>query len=186
MTRSLVALLFVLLTPSLASARKQQDYTYRYEQVWSASVRMVRVDLRLGVDDQDETIGYLLFQYRDTLGRPHPGSIELVRTQDERGANIVRAVVQIPAMPSYIEQMIVDRLARKLREEFGDPPVVRAPPREGPREGDETETEPAPRDASRSSEEEAREEPSNEPVITRRPPERVVTPRRPGGLRRRE
>jgi hypothetical protein len=183
MTRSLVALLFLVLTPSIASARKQQDYTYRYEQVWSAAVRMVRVDLRLGVDDQDETIGYLLFQYRDTLGRPHPGSIELVRTQDERGAAIVRAVVQIPAMPSYIEQMIVDRLARKLREEFGDPPVVRPPPS---REGDDTGAEPAPReDASRTSDE-PREEAPNEPVITRRPPERIVGPRRPGGFRRRD
>jgi hypothetical protein len=185
MTRLVVAIALALsaLAPSVASARRSSDYTYRYEQVWSAAVRMVRVDLRLGVDDQDETIGYLLFQYRDTLGRPHPGSIELVRTRDERGTVIVRAVVQIPAMPSYIEQMIVDRLARKLREEFGDPPESRRPPRE--EEEREPEAEPARDDASRPSEEPREEAPAGE-RITRRPPERIVSPRRPGGFRRRD
>lgn len=114
--------------PAVAEARKSQDFLYRWEQVWSASVRMVRVDLRFPITDQDESIGYLLFEYEDR-GRSHPGSIELVRLTGGR-RDKVKVVVQIPAMPSYIEQMMLDRLARKLRDEFGEPPPPPPPPRE--------------------------------------------------------
>lgn len=129
MGRSLLAciVLAVLAVPGTASARKQQDFRYRFEDVWSASVRMVRVDLRFPVRDQDESIGYLLFEYQDR-GRTHPGSIELVRVSQD-GRDEIKVVVQIPAMPSYIEQMMLDRLSRKLLDELGEPPP---PPRRRP------------------------------------------------------
>lgn len=128
--------------PAPAAARKQQDFAYRFEDVWSASVRMVRVDLRFPVRDQDPSIGYLLFEYQDR-GRAHPGSIELVRFA-ERGQDKVKVVVQIPAMPTYIEQMMLDRLARKLLEELGEPPPPPrrpepAPPAEDPPADDDGE-----------------------------------------------
>ncbi|MEM9189670.1 MAG: hypothetical protein AAGF12_10875 [Myxococcota bacterium] len=153
----------ILTVAGPAHARKSSDFTYRYEQVWSAAVRMVRVDLRFRVEDQDPEIGYVLFQYRDTSGRTHPGSIELVATEVE-GAELVRAVVQIPAMPSYIEQMLLDRLGQKLRSEFGEPPP-RRPRREPspPSEDDE------------NNDEEAEEEPEED---TRRRPRRIVRGRR--------
>ncbi len=131
------------LVPSAASASRDADFAYRYSQVWSAAVRMIRVDLRLPVGEQDQAIGYVLFEWKDSAGRSHPGSFELVRTEDDRG-ELVRAVVQIPAMPSYVEQMLLDRLARKLRAEFGAPPERRRPP-EPPR-GDEPSEEPGDED----------------------------------------
>lgn len=112
--------------PRTAEARKDHDYAYRFEQVWSAAVRMVRVDLGYPITDKDEDIGFLLFEYRDH-GRGYPGSIELVRVRDGR-RDKVKVIVQIPAMPSYIEQMLLDRLGRKLRDEVGEPP----PPPERP------------------------------------------------------
>ena len=112
--------------PHTAEARKDHEYAYRFEQVWSAAVRMVRVDLRYPITDKDEDIGYLLFEYRDH-GRGYPGSIEMVRVRGSR-QDKVKVIVQIPSMPSYIEQMLIDRLGRKLREEFGEPP----PPPERP------------------------------------------------------
>lgn len=134
MRRSATGLLFLSLgvvllgIPSGAEARSDRDFDYRWEQVWSAAVRMVRVDLRFPIVDQDESIGYLLFEYRDH-GRAYPGSIELVRVEGRRREHI-KVVVRIPAMPSYIEQMMLDRLARKLRDELGEPPPPPPPPRE--------------------------------------------------------
>lgn len=122
--------------PRTAEARKDQQYDYRFEQVWSAVVRMVRVDLRFPITDKDEDIGYLLFEYRDR-GRGYPGSVELVRVRGARRPQ-VKVIVQIPSMPSYIEQMLIDRLGRKLREEFGEPPPPPErpdPPAEEPDEG---------------------------------------------------
>ncbi|RLB49892.1 MAG: hypothetical protein DRJ42_20060 [Deltaproteobacteria bacterium] len=115
-------LLFLAMSvlPNSAQARKETDHRYHYEQVWSAAVRLVRVDLRYPIEDQDASIGYVLFQYQ-SRGQSYPGSIELVRTQVE-GVEYVRTVVQIPAMPTYVEQIILDRLDRKLRAEFGAPP----------------------------------------------------------------
>jgi len=121
--------LFAVSVPSVAQARKTADVAYQYEQVWSAAVRMVRVDLALPINDRDESIGYILFEYREQ-NRAYPGSVELVRVAVE-GRPGVRIVLQIPAMPSYIEQMLIDRLRRKLLDEFGEPPP---PPRREPRE----------------------------------------------------
>ena len=117
----------------IARARVQADVTYSFEQLWQASVRLVRVDLRCSITERDETIGFLMFEYRERAGAAaHAASIELVRTTDAAGTPRVRVVVQVQSMPSYIERMILSRLERKLRDDFGEPPRVRAPRREEP------------------------------------------------------
>jgi hypothetical protein len=116
--------------PRVAHAKKQADHRYRFEQVWSAAIRMVRVDLRFPVQDQDPATGFMLFDWVEH-NRQYPGSIELVRT-DVDGVPHVRVVVQVPSMPSYVEQMLLDRLARKLTDEFGEPPPSPPPARPEP------------------------------------------------------
>ena len=46
----------------------------------------------------------------------------------------VRVLVQIPQMPGYHEQVLVDSLARKLRADYGDPPK-RSPGGDGSGDG---------------------------------------------------
>lgn len=127
--RHLVSVLLfalVLAVPAVASARVTNEYVYEWPQVWQATVRLVRVDLGFPVSDRDEDTGYLLFDYRDG-SRTYPGSVELVRVTAQDGSERVRVAVQVPSMPSYVERMIVDRLTRKLREDFGEPPRPRRP-----------------------------------------------------------
>jgi hypothetical protein len=129
----------VLAPPAPASARVSEEYTYTFDQMWRASVRMVAVDFRFPVTDRDEEIGYLLFEYRDQ-GRSYSGSIEMVRTEGTAGTPQVRVVIQVGALPSYVERMMLDRLTRKLMDEYGAPPSVhRAPPRAPVRSGDDDE-----------------------------------------------
>jgi hypothetical protein len=135
-----VALAVMFAAPQLASARVQTDYTYAWNQIWQASVRMVRVDLQCPITDRDPEIGYVMFDYADG-GRTHAGSIELVRTVGSDGIERVRAVVQVPSMPSWVERMLMDRLTRKLREDFGEPPRVARPPRTERERAPETENE---------------------------------------------
>ncbi len=120
-------LVALFLMPAQANARLQTEYRYNFEQVWNAALRMVRVDLRLPISDKDADTGYLLFDYIDH-GKAFPGSIELVRGERERRA-VTKVVVQVQGMPAYVEQMLVDRLARKLRDEYGEP---LAPPKPAP------------------------------------------------------
>lgn len=139
MRRLLVLLAFVLVLPATASARRSDSHAYRYEQVWSAALRLLRVDYGFPIRDRDEDVGFVLFDYQGTGRTAVPGSLEVVRTrQGER--DVVRVTLNIPAMPAYVERMILDKLQRKLREEFGEPlPAPPPRPAEEPEEDDEEE-----------------------------------------------
>ena len=112
---------------SPAAARSTDAHTYTFEQTWAAAVRLIAVDFRFPISDRDQDIGYILFEYREG-GRAHHGSLELVRARDENGTPVVRVVAQVNAMPSYIERHLLDRLRRKLTDEYGSPPPSRRPP----------------------------------------------------------
>lgn len=124
---SLLALSLVpaALAPSRAGARLSSEYGYTYDQIWRATVRMIAVDYRFPITDRDPEIGYVLFEYRDN-GRAYAGSMEIVRSDDARAP--IRVVAQVGSMPSYVERMLLDRLGRKLGEEYGAPPVRRPAP----------------------------------------------------------
>ena len=114
-----------LLLPAVGQAKKTEDYRHSYDQVWRAAVRLIRVDQGYPIRDRDDSIGYLLFDYRDD-GRKYPGSVELIRIKDQGGGS-VRAIIQIPAMPSYIERMLLDKLEKKLIDEYGEPSPPKKP-----------------------------------------------------------
>ncbi|MCS6797394.1 MAG: hypothetical protein NZ898_02495 [Myxococcota bacterium] len=115
----LLALLVGFVIPPRAEARLAQPFAYRYEQVWSATVRLLRVDLRLPISDRDSEIGFILFDWIEGR-RATPGSVELLRTEVD-GHEQIRVTVQIAAMPTYVERMLLDRLQRKLLEDYGEP-----------------------------------------------------------------
>jgi hypothetical protein len=130
---ALCALCFVAL-PEPASAKSAYDSGYGFDRTWNAGLRLVRVDLGLKVTEKDDTNGYLLFDYKspESGQKPVPGSMEFIKGKDGQ----VRVVVQIAQMPGYHEQVLVDSLSRKLRNEYGDPPkkppVPSAPKDAGP------------------------------------------------------
>jgi len=115
-----------------ASAKSSYESSYGFDRTWNAGMRLVRVDLGLKISEKDEGAGYLLFDYLspESGKKPVPGSMEFIRSK-ETGAVLV--VVQIPQMPGYHEQVLVDSLARKLRNEYGDPPKKPTPP-SGPKD----------------------------------------------------
>jgi hypothetical protein len=123
---------FVALQPRTASAKSAYESAYGFDRTWNAGMRLVRVDLNLKISEKDEGAGYLLFDYTspETGKKSVPGSMEFVRSRD---TGAVRVIVQIPQMPGYHEQVLVDQLARKLRNEYGDPPKkpTPTPPRDG-------------------------------------------------------
>lgn len=121
-----LAFAVLLLWAGGAQARREQAYAYPFSRVWTAAVRMLRVDFASPITEKDRDSGYFLFDYPDA-GKQHPGSVEVVRVLDN-GIETVRVVVQVAAMPSYVEQMMLDRLTRKLNQEFGAPQVPKPLP----------------------------------------------------------
>jgi hypothetical protein len=140
---------------SQASARKQDEYQYPFDRVWNTALRMVRVDMRLPVTDRDQEAGYLLFDYVDH-GKRFPGSLELVKGERNQRP-YVTAVVQVNGMPSYVEQMLLDKLEKKLKAELGDP----MPPPPKPEEPKKPEKRPS----DDSGEEPPSEEPPSDTAI---------------------
>lgn len=131
-----VLILGALVWPAVSQAKKTADFRHSYDQVWGAAIRLIRVDQGYPIKDRDESVGYFLFDYRDD-GRTYPGSVELVRIEDQGGGPI-RVVIQIPAMPSYIERMLLDKLEKKLIDEYGEPlPPTDKPSEDPPSDDDE-------------------------------------------------
>ncbi len=107
-----------------ADAKSTYDSPYGYDRTWNAALRLVRVDNGWKITEKDETNGYLLFDYAaPQSAKATPGSLELVRGRESD--NAVSVLVQLPQMPHYHEQVILDSLASKMRREYGDPPEPR-------------------------------------------------------------
>lgn len=129
-----LALAVLLLWVGGAQAKREQAYAYPFSRVWTAAVRMLRVDFESPITEKDKDSGYFLFDYPDS-GKANPGSVEVIRVV-EGGVESVRVVISVSALPTYVEQMMLDRLARKLGEDFGDPETPKeikpaAPPQPG-------------------------------------------------------
>jgi hypothetical protein len=117
---ALTAPAFVALHSQEAYASVAYESPYTFEQTFGTALRLVRVDLGCKITEKDADNGYLLFDYTSTESgkQVHHGSVEVVRLR--QGA---RVSVQLPSLPRYHEQMVVDALARKLVAEHGEPPA---------------------------------------------------------------
>jgi hypothetical protein len=121
----------IVATALRADAKSSYDSPYGFEKTWNAALRLVRVDNGWKVTEKDEAGGYLLFDYQSPESpKPTPGSLELVRGREPDGP--VSVLVQLPQMPHYHEQVLVDALSAKMRREYGDPPAHRKPPSQEP------------------------------------------------------
>jgi hypothetical protein len=125
-----LALAVAFLFTGHAEARREQTYPYPFSRVWTAAVRMLRVDFESPITEKDKDSGYFLFTYPDA-GKQLPGSVEVIKVF-ENGNESVRVVVKLPAMPTYVEQMMLDRLTRKLGQDYGQPPPQKPAPSNTP------------------------------------------------------
>jgi hypothetical protein len=111
-----------------AAAESAYESAYGFDRTWNAALRMIRVDMGCKVLEKDDRSGYLMFEYHSAEGgkKVSSGSMEFIRPREQDGA--VRIVVQLPQMPRYHEQVLIDTLVRKMRAEYGDPPQARPKP----------------------------------------------------------
>lgn len=106
-----------------AQARTMEVVSYPIADVWPTSIRFLRVDRGFPVREKDESSGYVLFDYTDGP-KVSKASLELIHTVDPEGREATRIAVSIPDLPKRYEQMLIDKLSGKLREDHGPP----APP----------------------------------------------------------
>ena len=118
----------IVFTGQPAAADTSYESAYGFDRTWNAALRMVRVDMGCKVTEKDDQTGYMMFEYHPADGgkKVTNGSMEIIRPREPEGA--VRIVVQLPQMPRYHEQVMLDSLVRKMRSEYGDPPQPRPKP----------------------------------------------------------
>lgn len=104
-----------------AFAEATAEVSHPFERVWPAAVRFVRVDEGFPITEKDAETGYVLFEVKEE-NKTFRGALEIIRVQDGEGRDAVRLRLRIEDRPSYMEQMILERLEGKLRSELGDPP----------------------------------------------------------------
>jgi hypothetical protein len=129
---------------TLAYADTARTVSYPYERVWPAAVRFLRVDLKLKIIEKDQESGYVLFELADD-GKTFQGSLQLSHAKDGDRREATRLALKIGGRPSYVEDELLLKLERKLKDELGDPaPPPPAPllPDAGPAPGAKPKTSP--------------------------------------------
>lgn len=111
----------LLATTETAYAKAQMDSPYSYRQTFGSVLRMVKVDLAFQVTEVNSDWGYVLFEYvsADSGARKNRAAIQLVESE---ATGTVQVAVQVPQMPSFHEDLVLDKLKQKLQEEHGAPP----------------------------------------------------------------
>lgn len=124
--RGSVLSLGLLLAAPGARAAVPAESGYSKAQTFQGALRLLRVDLGYEVLEKDAEAGYLLFRGRPAgKGAAPEGSIEVIDRRDG-----VRVFVRLVDQPRYQEQLLCDRLLKKLSSDYGDPPRRDEPPRD--------------------------------------------------------
>lgn len=115
--------------PGLAAKRRTK---YRWSQVWQSAMRLIRVDKGWTIQDSNQDAGYLLFREENTQDYPAQGSIELIAqgVKDSGAGILVRAKVSNAG--THAAFLLLQALEKKLRADFGPPPLPKRPPEKAP------------------------------------------------------
>jgi len=121
-----------------ALAKSKRTASYKYERVWPAAVRHLRVTEGFKITEKDVEAGYVIFEFEDD-GKTWNGAFELIRATDFAGRDAVDMRLTMAGRPSYMELGVLDRLLRRLREELGSPrrPVRKKPDKKKPEKDDD-------------------------------------------------
>ena len=119
-------MLTTLTLPPLANARSTVVLSYPPAEVWPTAVRYLRIDRGAVLREKDAEAGYILFDLSEAP-KTYKGSLELVRTSDGDDRESTRVVINLPDLPRHFESTLLDKLAAKVKDEYGSP--ADGPPR---------------------------------------------------------
>jgi hypothetical protein len=95
-----------------AWGKSTRDFDYTAEQVWPTLLRYLRVDEKVKITDKDQGAGFVLFELTEK-DKTFSGSVEVVKI----GEKSTRVILKIADRPSYVEEVMLDHLAVKLKDE---------------------------------------------------------------------
>jgi hypothetical protein len=106
------------------AAETKATLHYPYEWVFSSAVRLVKIDLKGNLEEENKASGYIIFWY-EYNGLKSYASMEFVDlTSDENGYSVnVRLVLD--KLPSWVEEDLLEKLELKIKDLYGSPPTYK-------------------------------------------------------------
>lgn len=101
-----------------AEAKTKESLRAEYDTLWSAALRLLRVNLDLKVLDKDKETGYIVFLYKDATVKESRATMEIKRDEkrSKDAENSCTVQVTISGASSTEERGLINELRRKLQE----------------------------------------------------------------------
>ena len=111
-------LLCLALPGGVAEAKTKESLRAEYDVLWSAALRLLRVNLDFKVLDKDKETGYIVFLYKDSTIKESRASMEIRREEKRSKDAEVSCTVQVvlSGASSAEERSLINELRRKLQE----------------------------------------------------------------------
>ena len=120
----------IFLASGVGFAKASLDVPYPFDVMWPAALRFVRVDNNWKLGEQSREAGFLRFELIDDKQKL-AATLEIIGTIDRTSREAVKLQLSAPGLSGYRESILLERLARKVREEQGPP----ADPKRGAKPG---------------------------------------------------
>ena len=116
------AVLFVMfLMPGAAYAKHNKKMTINYDDLWSGSIRYLRIEKNFEIKDKDKEAGYIIFIYKypNDKKKTSRATMEfIVKGKTADGKSKVNIQVNIETAPEFLEIHLVTGLVEKLKKEY--------------------------------------------------------------------
>jgi len=121
---ALACLCVPLLVAGSAAAESKKTVKYPYDWVFKSAIRLLKVDLKCKIEEEDREGGYILFWYEHNKVKSY-ASMELADSSgDDEGWRVVVRVV-MDKLPGWVEEDVINQLVKKIKDTYGTPPAYK-------------------------------------------------------------
>ncbi|GAB4309292.1 MAG: hypothetical protein Kow0090_23100 [Myxococcota bacterium] len=117
---AVILILAMLLPFSTAMGKQTKKLSINYDQLWSGSIRYLRIDQGFEILDRDKEAGYIIFTFKFPKGKKTSrATMEfIVKGEEQDGKKKVDIQLKIDDGAEYLEIHLLDGLVEKLNKEY--------------------------------------------------------------------
>jgi hypothetical protein len=121
---ALVLAVMAVVAAGEGAAETKKTLHYPYEWVFSSAVRLVKIDLKGDLEEENKASGYIIFWY-EYNGLKSYASMEFVDLTGDENGYLVNARLVLDKLPSWVEEDLLEKLEMKIRDLYGSPPAYK-------------------------------------------------------------
>jgi len=114
--------IFSFLPSKKVISESKTNVNYPYKWVYNSAIRLLKVDLKCEIKEESEKGGFIIFLY-EYKEIKSPASIEIIDQSTEENGYNVSIRVLMEKLPSWVEDDLIERLLKKIKDDYGSPPM---------------------------------------------------------------